>query len=120
MRLAIDLYKNLVQVPSPVRIRPHLLQAFTTDFCGEHRAKSVPPIPHRFVADVDAALVQQILNVSERKEKSNVRHHRQANDLRAAVKVLEGGAFCHGSTLRNPLARLKPICSDNALVTYDV
>jgi hypothetical protein len=52
-------------------------------------------IPHRFMADVDAALMQQVLDVSERKGKANVQHYRQANDLRAAVKVLERVAFCH-------------------------
>jgi len=25
---------------------------------GQHRAKTIPPIPHRFVTDVDATLVQ--------------------------------------------------------------
>jgi hypothetical protein len=48
------------------------------------------------MADVDPALVQQVLDVSERKGKSNVQHNRQADDLRAAVKVLEWVAFCHG------------------------
>jgi len=28
------------------------------DFSGKHRAKSAPPIPHCFTADVDAAFVQ--------------------------------------------------------------
>jgi len=48
------------------------------------------------MADVDPAFVQQVLDVSERKGKANVHHDRQADDLRAAVKVLEGVAFCHG------------------------
>ena len=66
------------------------------------------------MADVDAALVQQVLDVSERKWKANVHHDRQANDLRAAVKVLEGVCFHHEQKLRNHPARLKQICSDNA------
>ncbi len=96
VRLAIDLHENLVQMPLPVRIRPHLLHPFSADFCGEHWAKPVPPVPHRFMADVDAALVQQVLDIPQRKGKANVHHDRQANDLGAAVKVLEGVAFCHG------------------------
>ena len=31
--------------------------------------------------------------------KANVHHYRQANDLRAAVKVLEGGGVTHAETL---------------------
>jgi hypothetical protein len=66
------------------------------------------------VADVDAAFVQQVLNIPKRKWKANVHHDRQANDLRAAVKVLERVAFCHGTTLRNRSAQLKAICSNSA------
>jgi len=42
------------------------LNPFLSDLGHEHRAKSIPPIPHRFVTDVDAAFVQQILNISKR------------------------------------------------------
>jgi hypothetical protein len=34
------------------------------------------------VANVDAALKQQILDLTERQRIADVRHHRQANDLR--------------------------------------
>jgi hypothetical protein len=115
MRLAADLHENLVQVPSPIRVRTHLLDTFTTNFCGEHWAKSIPPIPHRFVADVDAALVQQVLDIAERKGKANLHHDRQADDLRVAVKALERVCFRHEQRLRNHPARLKQICSDNAI-----
>ena len=49
----------LVQVPSPRRIRPYLPRSFSADISGKHRAKPLPPIPHRFVADVDATLMQR-------------------------------------------------------------
>ena len=94
-RLAVDFHENLVQMPLPVRICTHPADPFSPDLSSKHRAKSIPPVPHRFVADVDAALVQQVLDVSERKWKANVHHDRQANDLRAAVKVLEGVRFVH-------------------------
>ena len=64
MRLAINLHKYLIQMPLPVRVCAHLLNSFAADFSGKHRAKSIPPIPHRFVADVDAALVQKILDIT--------------------------------------------------------
>ena len=114
MRLAVHIHENLAQVPSPIRLRTHLLDTFTADFCREHWAKSIPPVPHRFAADVDGALVQQVLDIAERKGKANVHHDHQADDLRAAVKAPERACFRHEQWLRNHPARLKQICSDNA------
>ncbi len=39
------------------------LQKFVEDVRGEKRTKPVPPEPHRLVADVDAPLEQQVLEV---------------------------------------------------------
>jgi hypothetical protein len=85
-------------------------------FSGKHRAKSIPPVPHRFVADVDAALMQQILDIAERKGKASVHHNRLANDLRTAVKILEGVRFDHAETLRDHPARLNRYPSDKTTV----
>jgi hypothetical protein len=41
------------------------LNVFAADFSGKQRAKSVPPKPDGLVADVDTALVQQVLDVPE-------------------------------------------------------
>ena len=51
MRLAIYPNENLVQVPAPVRIRTIMNPAFP-DLRSKHRAKTVPPEPHRLVEDV--------------------------------------------------------------------
>jgi hypothetical protein len=66
-KLAVDLHKNLVQVPAPVRVCTLLLDTFRADFSGKNRAKSISPAPQSFVADVDPALVQQVLDIAERK-----------------------------------------------------
>ena len=58
----------------------------SSDLSGKHRAKPVPPKPNRFVADIDAALVQQILDISKRKWKPDIHHHRQADDLGDVLK----------------------------------
>jgi hypothetical protein len=52
-------------MPPPVRISAHPTAPFPSDLRGEHRAKSVPPEPNRFVADVDPALVQEIFHVPQ-------------------------------------------------------
>ena len=82
-------------MPLPVRISPHSADPLFADLCCEHRAKSVPPIPDRFTADVDAAFVQKVFDIPQRERKSDVQHDRQANNLGTAVKVLERVAFCH-------------------------
>ena len=95
VRITVDIHEHLVQVQLPFRACPQTSDPLISSLRGKNRAKSIPPIPHSFVADVGNALVQQVLDIAERKRKSNVHHDRQAENLRAAVKVLEWVAFCH-------------------------
>jgi hypothetical protein len=96
-------------VTRPIRICRHLLDTFTADFSGKHRAKSIPPVQHNFMANVDPMLVPQVIDIAQRKWKSNVHYAHQADDLGAAVKVLEGVCFGHQRRLRNRPTRLKQI-----------
>jgi hypothetical protein len=82
--------------------------------CGKQRAKSVPPKSNRLMADVDATLVQQIFHISKRKWKTHIHHHRQADDFRRRLEVLEWVAFCYPETLIAHPARLNRFCSDSA------
>ena len=56
-------HEHLVQVPLPLRPCTKLLGSFPSDLGCEDRTKTVPPEPNCFVADVDAALVKQILEL---------------------------------------------------------
>ena len=85
---------------------------------GEHRTEAIPPKSSRLVADVDAPLEQNILDLSQRKRIADIHHHRQADHLGRAVEITEG--FAHRRRLRNLAKRLKPIYSDNAMNTYCV
>ena len=80
VRLAIDPHEHLVQMPAPLRIRP-VLNTPLPDLGGKHRTEPVPPEPHRLVADVDAALEQQILDLAQRQRIPDVHHHREADHL---------------------------------------
>lgn len=104
--LAIDLHEHLLQVPAPAA-GAHALDAAFPDLRSEQRAEPVPPKPHRLVADVDAALVQQILDVAERKREPDVHHDRQADDFRRRLAVAERGDLGHGQRLPSPSLRLK-------------
>src|SRR6056297_880336 len=114
MPLPVDLHEDLIEMPPPVA-GFHALDTAFADLRGEHRAEPIPPEPHRLVADVDAAFVQKILHVAERQGKSDVQHHRQTDDFRAAVKALERVRFDHVPTLRGRPARLNRNPSDSAL-----
>jgi len=94
--------------------RLHALDAALPDLGGKHRTEPMPPKSDRLVADVDATLVQQILDIAERERKANVQHHRQADDLLARLEVFEGAALAHGRKLLSALPRRKPSCSDTA------
>ena len=61
------------------------------------------------MADVDAAFVQQIFHISKRKWEPDVHHHRQADDLRARLEVLEYVGFGHSVKLDHRLARLHKV-----------
>jgi len=114
MRLAIDPDENLVQVPAPVRI-PTVMNASFPDLHGEHRTETVPPETHSLVADIDATLKQQVLDLAQRQRISNIHHHRQTDDLGRTVEIAEG--VFHPRRLRAGTVSLKPFCSDNAVET---
>ncbi len=63
--LTVDLHENLVDMPLPWRECTQLLHTPPTDLRCKHRAKPVPPEPDGLVADVDASLVQKVLDIAE-------------------------------------------------------
>ena len=69
------------------------------------------------MTDFDPAFVQQVFDIPERKRKTNVEHHSEADDLGAGFKVAKGRAFCHSRRLGRCAARLKRVLSDSALST---
>jgi hypothetical protein len=66
------------------------------------------------MADFDATLMKEIFDIPQRKWKTNVEHHGQADDLGAGFEVLESVAFCHPVMLGVPLAHFNQVSSDSA------
>jgi hypothetical protein len=112
--LTVDLHENLVKMPLPMA-RSQPLDPALADLVREHQAETMPPEPHSFMAHVDAALVEQVFDIPERKREPHIEHHCQADYLGAGLEVLERGAFCHSRTLVCPLPWLKQSSSDKAL-----
>jgi hypothetical protein len=59
------------------------------DLCREHRTKPVPPKSDGLMVDVDPALGQEILDVSQRQWVPHVHHHDQTNHFWRAVEIAE-------------------------------
>ena len=87
--LAVDLHKHLIQMPTPLGEAAQTRNPVLSDLCREHRAKPVPPKSDGFMADVDPALGQEILDVAQRQRVSHVHHHDQTDDLWRAVEISE-------------------------------
>ena len=64
-----------VTLASPVAEAAHGVHPLAAGIGSEHRAKAVPPEAHGFMADVDAALGQQILDVPQQQRKAHVHQH---------------------------------------------
>jgi hypothetical protein len=119
VRLAINSYEDFVQMPSPIGVGSKLLNTFLSDLGSEQRTKSVPPIPNRFMADIDPALMQQVLDIAKREWKSDVKHHRQADDLRGCFEIAKWARLDHNQTLRNSPDRLNQFSLTEPLAAFD-
>ena len=90
IRLAVYLHEHLVEVPFPVPEAAHAIDPLAAYLACKHRPEPIPPETHRLVANVDAALEQQILDVAQRQRKSDVHQHNQADNLRRRVETPNG------------------------------
>jgi hypothetical protein len=104
-------------MPPPVAGSPAFYAALP-DFGGEERAKAMPPKPDGLMADLDAALMQQVLDVPQREREPDVHHDRQADDLGRRLEVLEGAGFAHLGTLLSPLPRRKQSSPDKTALKH--
>jgi hypothetical protein len=59
------------------------------------------------MAQLDAAFVEQILDIPKREGEPNVQHDCQADDLAARFEIAKWGAICHLGKLQNRPARLR-------------
>tara|TARA_R110002073_G_scaffold34954_2_gene102905 strand:- start:1578 stop:2006 length:429 start_codon:yes stop_codon:yes gene_type:complete len=105
VKLAVYLYENLVQVSPPLGVGSHRRASFLADLCREHWPEPVPPEAHRFMRDVDAPFVEQILHVSQRERETDENHHGQADDLGRSLKIFE--RITHLEKLGNYRSALK-------------
>lgn len=65
--LPVDLYEDLIQVPLPLPLRDLTYErgALHADFAREHWSEAGNPKPDALMADIDAAFVEQVLDVTQ-------------------------------------------------------
>lgn len=66
------------------------------------------------MTDIDAALVQQVFNISQGERESDVLHHGKTDYLRRRTEIAEWVGFCHPANVGDHLARLNLFPSDSA------
>ena len=62
-------------------VTPHAADPMSADVAGEQRPEPVPPVAHRLMADVDAALEQQVFYIPQRQGGPDVHHHHEPDHL---------------------------------------
>ena len=88
VKLPVDTDENLIQMPGPVRVEAVFDPPFADRF-SEEWTEPVPPKAYRLMRYVDAALVEQILDVAKREREPDIHHHRKADDLWRSFEILE-------------------------------
>jgi len=89
-------------------VGPHPTAPIYTDFRRKHRPKSVLAKPQRFVTDFDAAFVRQVFDIPERKQKTDLEHYGQADDLKASLRILKGRGSGHATRVGRGIACSQP------------
>jgi hypothetical protein len=95
---AIDLHKDLIEVPLPLCILEHVGGSFRPDLTGEDRTNSIDPESYAFVTNIDATLVEEVFDIAQRKWKSDIHCNRKLDDLWRRLKVVEW-VLSHGNRL---------------------
>ncbi|WP_076449278.1 hypothetical protein [Roseivivax lentus] len=92
--LFLDLHDHLLEVPSPPAGSQALEPAFP-DLGGEDRTEAVPPMPVRFMSDIDAAVMPQTFDRAPRLREPSIRHDGNTDAVGRRLEALEGVTFGH-------------------------
>ena len=89
VRLTVDLLVHLVEMPTPAAHLTQPIRSLSADFGSEQWTEPVPPVAYRLVADLDATLMEEVLDVPKGQREPHVEHHCQADDAPPACEVVE-------------------------------
>ena len=87
--LTIDLYEHLFEVTTPLPKTEHAVDPLLYDIRSGHGPEPVPPRPHRFVANVDAALEELVFDNPQAQWNVVLHHQHQSNDFGWSIGTIE-------------------------------
>jgi hypothetical protein len=69
------------------------------------------------MAHIDPTLMQHVFDIAQSKRKSNIHHHRQADDFGTGFEITERVGVGNAGSLGSPCTGLKQLSSDSAVAT---
>lgn len=91
MLYAVDLRENFVEMPLAMSKCAHRDGPASLYLSSKYLTETVPSVAHRLMRDIDAPLVEEILDVLQRERIANIQHHGQADDFRGGFELSEEG-----------------------------
>ena len=88
MMSSVDLSIPVAELHTPY---PKLL-----DLACKLGAKSVPPVPNGFIANIHTAFIEKVFDIPKSKRKSHIKHYCKLDDLRARFEIAERYWIGHG------------------------
>jgi hypothetical protein len=87
MSYPVDLHENFIEMPATMLECSHGLHPISTDLGSKYSAEAVPPEANGLMCDVDAAIVELILDVAQGTRVPDIQHNRQTDNLRRRSEV---------------------------------
>jgi hypothetical protein len=109
---AAYLHEDLVQLLPPLGATSHRFRSAFPDLVREVCAEAVDPEADTFVADINAALVQQVFNIPKRERKSDIHQYGELDDFGRGFEVAER-VLDHFLRLNTRNGHLKSGSADN-------
>ena len=113
--LSSYLHEDLIQVPQPLRASTHGFGSPLPDFVREVCAEPVATETDALMADINAALVKQVLYVPKRERKSDMHQHAKLDDLGRRLEVAKR-VLCHFPRLNARIGHLESGSADSAVM----
>ena len=104
---------------APSAAGAHTFNVAFPNLKGKHWTEPEPPKSDRFMADVDAPLMEKIFHVPQGKRLPDIQHHRQADSFGAGFEPLEGVGFDDTLQPTSVTPLLKASSSDRTLRMQD-
>lgn len=85
VHLAVELHLRPVEMPFPLSVLAHAIDAFSVELSRNERAETLPQITQGLAADLDTTHEGEILDPAQRQLEADAQHRRNMDDPRAGT-----------------------------------